>query len=176
MYESTQLGVIAMADPKSIFNHDIVMIHDMCNRFVRELEHSQSSPVSGMTAHDINRIKTYTASLMNLHNWIAAHPLLDLTETHPREFKLEAMPEPENQESESINMIVRLVEALRTEMINSQSARYASTLIVHDSKRFVDTVTKINSFVSEYVEPSTPLDLPESSPSEQMTEPGFGGV
>jgi hypothetical protein len=163
-------------DPTTCFNHDIVMIYDMCNRFIRELDKSQSSPVSGMTVHDITRVKSYSAAMKQLHSWIVSQPLLDLPETHPREYQLEAPPVPVNSESESVNMLVRLLEAMRTEMINSQSARYASTVIAHDSNRFLALITKLDNFVSEYVEVATPLDLPESSPGEPMTTPGFKGV
>ena len=163
-------------EPATIFNHDIVMMYDMCNRFIIELYKSQSSPVSGMIEPDVIRMKSYTTALNNLHEWVQGQPLLDLPETHPREFPLESVPEPKNVESESVNMLVRLVEALRTEMVNSQSARYSSTLILHDSKRFDDIVTKINAFIDTYVATSTPLDLPESSPGEPISGSGFHGV
>ena len=163
-------------EPTTTFNHDIIMIYDMCNRFIRELNKSQSSPVTGMTEHDVRRAMTYTSALTKLHEWIKSVPLLDLPETHPREFTLEPLPVVTNSESESVNMLIRLFEALRTEMINSQSARYASTMIVHDSDRFDAIVMKIEDFITEYVETSTPLDLPESSPAAGMVGDGNKGV
>ncbi len=163
-------------DPENLFNHDIVMIHDMINRFIEELADSQSSPVSGLIIHDVDRLKSYTSSLVALHDWVVSQPILDLPKTHPREYKLEAAPEPANVESEAVNMLVRLMEALRTEMINSQSARLASTLMPDDSRRFLTIVEKIDSFVDDYVLEATPLDLPESSPREAMSGKGRKGT
>ena len=72
--------------------------------------------------------------------------------------------------------MVRLIEAIRTEMINSQSARLASTLISHDALRFDTLVDKMEAFINDYVEDATPLDLPESSPGEEAIGHGRGGV
>lgn len=165
-----------MADPTAIFNMHIVMVNDMVNRFMRELEKSQSSGVSGMNVHDITRVKSYTAALTGLHDYIVSRGLLDLPETHPKLFAVETLEDPANVESESVNMVIRHLEALRTEMLGSHSARNASSLIVHDSVRYMSIVNDLNAFITEYIEVQTPLDLPESSPMEPMSGAGTGGV
>ena len=73
-------------------------------------------------------------------------------------------------------MVIRMLEAVRTEMIHSQSARLPSTLINHDERRLRLVTAKLEAFLDDYVEPLTPLDLPESSPDEPMSGHGKGGV
>ena len=163
-------------DPKEVFNHDCVILHDMLNRFIREVHNSQSNGVSGMNPHDQLRMTSYIASLRSLKGWIVAQPLLDLPETHPRPYTLEPKPEIKVVESEACNHFIRMLEACRTEIINSQSARLASSLIAHDATRFDLIVNKMEEFLTNYVAPSTPIDLPESSPGEDLAGHGRSGV
>jgi hypothetical protein len=159
-----------------VFNQDIVFLNDKIDRFIDECNHSQSAGQSGINVHDQARLVSYCVALRFAHDWIQSVPLLDLPETHPKEFPLEAHPELHDNESEEINQVVRLLWALKTELVNSQSARGASRLNAHDSKRFIDIVTKIEKFLTDYVAMVEPLDLPESSPRESMTTPGRAGV
>lgn len=163
-------------DPTHIFNHDVVMIYDMCNRYIKESMYSQSSGLSGMQVYDIVRTRTYVNALNALTDWVVAQPLLDLPETHPRPYALEEKPEVVTVESEVCNMCIRMLEAVRTEMIHSQSARLPSTLISHDENRLRLVTAKMAAFLDDYVEPQTPLDLPESAPDEPMSGHGRGGV
>ena len=165
-----------MSDPTTVFNHDVLFLYDMTNRFIVELNKSQSNGVSGMNEHDQTRMQSYIDSLRRKVAWINAQPLLDLPETHPREFTLEAKPEVTNVESEVVNQFVRLMESFRTETINSQSARYASTLISHDSERLLAILDKMETFLTSYVAEVVPLDLPESSPRENLASAGRKGV
>ncbi len=162
-------------DPATVLNHDILFLAQMLNRFIVEIVHSQSNGVSGMTAHDQDRMASYLEALRAKKVWIVSQPLLDLPETHPRRFPLPASPVVDSVDSESINAFVRLMEALRTEMIHSQSARLASTLLSMDEERFDSIVAKMQSFLDEYVAIVVPLDLPESSPAEALSGPGASG-
>jgi hypothetical protein len=165
-----------MAEKKTVFNHDILFLVDMCNRFVREVIYSQSNGVTGMTGHDQERMSKYIQALNVKMDWIEENPLLDLPETHPRAYEVD-MPEPSpNVESEVCNQFVRLIEAFRTEALNCQSARYASTVIAPDIKRFRAVTAKMESFLTTYVAQVEPVDLPESSPSEELSGPGFLGT
>ena len=163
-------------DPTHILNHDVLMIYDMCNRHIREYMYSQSSVGSGMNEHDIARARSYVNALNGLCDWIVGRPLLDLPETHPRPYALEPKPETVTVESEVCNMMVRMTEALRTEMIHSASAAASSTMNTHDERRFRLITEKMLAFLNDYVEPLTPIDLPESSPDEPLSGHGSGGV
>lgn len=163
-------------DPTHVFNHDVLFLYDMINRYILELMHSQSNGVSGMITHDIHRTQTYLSALITKRNWIDAQPILDLPETHPRPWPLETAPVVMNVESEGINQFIRLMEALRTELINSQSARLASTLLPADLARFDGLVEKMQTFLTDYIMVATPLDLPESSPQANLAGHGATGV
>ena len=71
-------------DPTEIFNQDIVMFYNKINRYIKEAYHSQSNAVSGMHVHDITRMRSYVLACRRYLAWVAAQPLLDLPETHPR--------------------------------------------------------------------------------------------
>ncbi len=160
-----------------VFNHDIVMIYDMTQRFIKEMQDSQSSGVSGLyNQHDMSRMKSYIDSLNALKGWVVAQPQLDLPELHPRQYDLEEPVEIINRESEVVNMLVNMLHAITIEMIHSASARLASGLVSHDGMRFDLLTTKMMNFLTDYVEEQTPLDLPESSPVEEITGPGRKGT
>lgn len=166
-----------MADPKlTIFNSDVLLITQKVNRFIEEMTRSQSANVSGLTPADKARLLSYTAALKDLLAWITTQPLLDLPETHPRAYELEPFPPVPEPENDDLGNVVRLFEALRTEMVNSQSARLAGTLNKHDVARFEAIVVKIENFVSGYIDKAEPLDFPESSPQEEPVGPGRTGT
>lgn len=163
-------------DTTTVFNKDVLFLTDMLDRYMVEVNKSQSSGVSGMLPFDVERARTYLAAITSFHEWSNSQPIGDYPETHPRQFPLEPKPDTTNVDSESVNMIVREFEAMRWELINSQSARLANTLMVHDSQRLTTYVTRVGSFLTEYVEKISPIDLPESSPETAMTGPGNLGV
>lgn len=166
-----------MAEEKlTIFNSDVLLIVQKTNRFIEELVKSQSANVSGLTPADKARLLSYTAALKDLLAWITAQPLLDLPETHPRAYELEPFPPVPEPENDDLGNVTRLFEALRTEMVNSQSARLAGTLNRHDVGRFSAIVDKIEAFVSGYIDKAEPLDFPESSPQEDPVTPGRSGT
>lgn len=159
-----------------VFNHDVLLIAQGVNRYIDEMAHSQSANVSGLTPADKARLLSYTAALRRLRDWVQAQPILDLPETHPRQFELEADPVVPEIENDAIAQIIRLFEAARIELVNSASARMASRLVPHDEARLTAIIEKIDSFVTSYIDPSEPLDLPESSPQESPVGPGRGGI
>ena len=160
-----------------VFNHDIVMIYNYCQRAIKELLFSQSSGLSGLNIeHDLSRVKTYIAALNALKAWVIDQPKLDLPETHPRQYILEDAIPVEERESEVVNMLVNMFTALTNEMVHSASARMSSGLMIHDGNRFDLLTAKISAFLTDFVEQQTPLDFPESAPDEAMTPAGNKGV
>jgi len=164
--------------PEHVFNQDVVFLYDKINRFIIELLRSQSSGVSGMITADQGRLETYIFSLRAAMSWVQNQPMLDLPETHPRPYPLEPSPEiPERGvENEAINQVIRLMVALRNELVNSQSARFGTRLQPFDEVRFTAIVDKVEAFLNSYIRQATPLDMPESSPNEKMTQDGSLGV
>ncbi len=160
-----------------IFNQDIVMVYNYCQRAIKELLFSQSSGLSGLNnEYDLARVKTYITALDAFKAWIVDQPQQDLPETHPRQFILEEPVVVMDRESEVVNMMVNMFTALVTEMINSASARMASGLMIHDAKRFDLITSKMSAFLEDFVEKQTPIDFPESSPDEAITGAGKKGT
>ena len=158
------------------YNHDIVGIYSRINRFLKELHHSASAGVSQMIDPDYARLETYMANLKGYVAWVIAQPELDCPDTHPRKHMLQTPPELGDVENEEVNDIIRLLLIARDELTNSQSARLASRLIKYDHKRLSHIIEKVEQFMTTYVSTLTPLDLPESSPDEELSGPGETGI
>lgn len=166
----------AIAAALMIFNHDVVLMVQQLNRYIEELMRSQSANVSGLTPADRARLMSYLSAMRKLRSWVQSQPILDLPETHPRQHELEPFPVVPDIENDAVAAIIRLLEAARTELVNSASARQASTLLKADEVRLTALVDKVEKFVVDYIDEAEPLDLPESSPQEDPVAPGRGGV
>lgn len=159
-----------------VYNHDISGLVKRLRRFKFELVKSVSANLGEASSHDMLRVATYLQVLKDFKAWMIAQPELDLPETSPMEIELgekQVLPPIENDDLE---IIVNLMELLEAEIVNSQSARRSTGLVVHDSTRFDAMILKIESFISDYMANNNPLDLPESQPSAVMTGPGKVGV
>lgn len=163
--------------PTEIHNHDIVWLYDQVSRFYVEVSKAQSSPVSGMITADQLRLASYLTNLKKGINWVNSMPEMDLPESHPFPRDLEPFPADVNVENESSNMVLRMLRLLAIELTNSQSSRLSSRLIKHDLVRVVTIVTKIESFLNDYIkdDATVPLDYPESAPEDPMTTDGNMG-
>jgi hypothetical protein len=164
-----------MADVKQTCNTDI---HSLCrriNRFIAEVNKSQSSGISATMPFDITRVQSYLKSLTSFMSYIVSQPLLDLPETGPQWIDLpkdEPMPRVEN---ESAYDICQLLSVMRDELANSQSSRLSTNLVKFDYDRATAVVAKIQNMLG-YIAAAEPLDLPESSPREAMSGPGATGI
>ena len=162
-----------MAD---VNNQDIAGLHARLNRFLREAHKSASSGLNTITTPDMARFKSYLNAVTVYHTWVVGQPELDLPETHPRTYTLEANPVLGDVNNEAVNDFLRMLENTRDELTNAASARRAAGLSAADSKRLTDNTTKALSFLVDYVEPITPLDLPETSPDAVSSGSGTAGI
>ena len=158
-----------------VFNHDVKALYNIINRVIEEHYKSQSSSATGYNIHDIERAKSYLNVMRRWRTWIIAQPILDAPETHPKKFELEEVPAIEEVENEYTNTFMDLCVTYRNELIHSQSARLASTLLAPDNQRLVLIEDKIDEFIT-MTEETQPIDFPESSPQERMSGPGRTGT
>lgn len=159
----------------STYNIDVHSIVRRYNRILEEIMKSQSSGVSFTNPFDVNRIASYVNAMKNFQNFVVAQPLLDCPETGPTEIPLPTNPTVQTLENESMMDVVNLIEIARDEIANSQSARMPTNLLVFDKERQDSYLLKIEHMMT-YVATSEPLDLPESSPMQDVTGPGRLGV
>lgn len=157
-------------------NHDIVGLYNRINRFLVELNKAVSSQTSEMNEFDQIRLDKYLAAIDAYHGWVIGQPQLDLPETAPKLYVLEEVSEMVVVENESINDIIRILVLCRDELISSQSAREPSGLNTFDSSRLTAIVAKVRAFLDTYIRPTTPLDMPESSPKVETSGSGLVGI
>ena len=159
-----------------VYNHDVRGLHSRINRFVTELIHSQSGGLSQVNSFDQARLISYLDAIEAYHQWVTNQPQLDLPETSPRQYPLDANPEVPILENESVRDLIELLTLARDELINSQSARLPAGMLGFDSDRMLAVVDKARAFIVDYVNTVTPLDLPESSPMRTVVDAGKTGV
>lgn len=165
-----------MATEKIVYNPDVAGLHRRINRFIVEMSKSASNQMSLMSEFDQNRLASYLNAIRAYVGWVVSQPHLDLPESSPKEYPLDAEPVWNLVENEAIVDILRMLELAKEEMIFGQSARMSSGLISFDVTRLTAIVNKIEKFLFDYVKIITPLDLPESSPSRVISGPGNSGV
>ncbi len=157
-------------------NQDIAGLHSRINRAIEEVHKSVSSGVVDYREADKTRLLTYLGGLDAYHQWVIDQPQLDLPESHPHEYELDVNPTPGLVENDAANDIIRILEAGREEIVNSQSARLPSGLVIFDSTRLFAIVEKTRKLVNDYIDSVQPLDLPESSPKRGKSGPGRKGI
>ena len=167
---------MATAAPTVTYNHDVAGLWQRINRFIEEVQKSVSSGVSLTNEFDVQRLKTYLDAIDRYHSWIKAQPTLDLPETSPRQYVLTPPPADIVVENEDLADVLRLFSLVRDEVVNSQSSRLGSGILSPDSARLSSAVGKVRTFLLEYIIPTQPLDLPESSPADPMTGSGRTGI
>ena len=160
-----------------IYNHDLYHLVKKIRRFKFELVKSVSSGLSESNQYDLARLNSYLDALEVFHQWIIDQPELDLPETSPMAITLpDAAELPAPIENDDLALIVNLMDLMEGELVNSQSARRSTGIVIHDQNRYLAMLAKIRAFLSTYVASSNPIDLPESSPLAEMSGPGRMGV
>ena len=160
-----------------VLNHDMVGLYNRLNRFLVEMHKSvSSSQADEMISFDVSRLRTYLNAIKEYQKWMVAQPQLDLPETAPRKYELQASPPVPTVENESCNDVCRMLIICRDELTNSQSARRPAGLNEFDDSRLAAICTKVENFIDMYIEKATPLDLPESAPKHPTSGPGRGGI
>lgn len=166
-----------MADATQVvYNHDIVGIQTRFNRFITEMYNSVSNGTSQTNTFDQARLSSYLDAIDGYHAWVLSQPHLDLPETSPRAYALEANPVIADIENEDLADVIRMLQISRDEIVNSQSARDAAGLNKFDSARLSAIIAKVRAFLTTYMTKVSPLDLPESSPQDPLSGPGKTGV
>lgn len=159
-------------DPTHISNHDVIFMCSKVDRYLEEMNRSQSTGLSGIIQWDQQRINAYLDALDVALAHVRAIPIVDTPETHPHMYVVEPGPEIVNVNSEEINHLCNMFLTLRNEILHSQSAKAGSNVIEHDARRWTDLVQKCRLFMADYVATQTPEDMPESSPEEPNTRHG----
>lgn len=165
-----------MADDAKTYNMNIGGLVDRANRFLQEMQKSQASNLTSFNVFDQGRLTSYLDSLEAYIDWVVAQPMLDLPETSPREVKMNTFPEIQEHENPMITDVVRLIERFRDELMHSQSSRQSTGLVSFDEVRARKIIEALRTYLADYVSKVNPVDLPETTPSEETTGSGKTGV
>jgi len=159
-------------------NMDISGLVSRMSRFIKEALKCQSANTVSIESYDIDRLKSYVNAINTYRGWIIGQPKADCPETHPMEYvcNIPEMSEIDGIENESIKDWARLMYIAAQEIINSQSSRIASGLIAHDLTRNISFMCRIENFMTDYIETTIPLDLPETIPSKASVTQGNKGI
>jgi len=159
-----------------VYNDNVAGLAIRIDRFMVELIKSTSANVSEFVEPDTARLESYRSELVGYLDWVVAQPMMDYPETHPMGRTLSApmtIPEITNP---MVKDAIWLLERLRGELVNGESARRASGLIKFDENRARAVLERMKAFLEDYVANYTPVDMPESSPAAAMTGPGLSGA
>lgn len=162
--------------PPTVKNRDIVYLCDKTARYGYEVLHSASSDMSFTNEFDTARMLAYFGDIDAAIEYFRALPQLDLPESHPMDHPIEAFPDIRNMESDELDHIMRLLQAIYIEAANCQSARAGAGLIAFDANRLTAIVAKARNWITTYMAARQPMDLPESSPQQLASPPGRHGV
>jgi hypothetical protein len=157
---------------EELYNDDILGITDRIDRFLQEINKSQSANLSEYHAADLGRLKSYLSNLTVYVDWVVGQPQLDLPETSPLSLEIPALPDMPEADNPMVKDIIRLVVRMRGEILRSQSARRSTGLVKFDEERMRAVIAKCENYLEAYVEAVNPIDLPESSPDVPVTGPG----
>ena len=163
---------------KTVLNQDVAGLTERVDEVIYEVARSQSANLTDMRPFDRTRITEYNGMLNRYAAWVVDAPDIDLPETHPREYPIKYISEgvDSDVENKGLRDLIRMYRAIITELTNSQSARAANGLTTHDKRRFDLVMEKVAKFLSDYVDSTQPLDMPESAPSSEAVESGFTGA
>jgi len=150
------------------YNMNIAGFANRINRFMQELIHSQSANTNDYNAHDVTRTQEYLSALSSFIDWVVGQPVLDLPKTTPQEIEIGEMTELQQVQNEMITDMVYYFQTLRDEALMAQSVRQSTGFMQQDEQRFRSVITAMTQYIENYVAAHNPMDMPESSPTEEM--------
>lgn len=164
-------------------NSDLAGLVEKIDEAIYETLLSQSSGLTSWREADRRRIDSYLTRAERYFNWMISEPETDSPQTHPLVYPIEYLSNrtetPDGKalvqapENKGLRDCVRLMRVWMAEMSRSASRRAPNGLSVPDQERFNSHLTKIRSYLANYIDETLPVDLPESNPSSPLTGQGF---
>ena len=168
-----------MADTLSTQNLDIHAMSLEIDKIIYELNRSQSAGVTAWSQHDLTRLAAYQADLKARHDWMISQPgsPMDAPATHPHTMAVHVFTDGElaAMDNTDINVLIQHYAVMKIELVKSQSSRLMSGLLSHDSRRWTEIWNRINAYIAQVISPSSPRDMPESTPAFEPVQPGLTG-
>ena len=158
-----------MPDEQLINNAEVAGLCRRLNRFWLEMRTANSANGQDMLDADKARLESYIDATERFLDWIVAAPQIDLPETGGRrKYNPGETPAVDQQqiENEDLRDILNAIAICHDELVHSTSAKMPTGVNKHDEARLRSYIAKGRNFIANYLNPTEPLDMPESSPSQ----------
>jgi len=156
-------------------NQDIVGLVAKIRRYRYSAVKAVSSGLSSVSNADGVRLTDNLDNLEKKVEFVYSRPEADFPESSPAFYELgdaETLPIPDN---EFLADIMRYYETMEKEIVNSQSARKSTGLVIFDYERIIDTIKRMRNLAA-YAAEALPEDLPEAYPLRASTGAGRTGI
>jgi len=153
-------------------NMDIAGLIRRVRRIREEIRKSVSASLMHTTDRDQERIGSYLDAIEAYFDWMVDQPQQDFVEWHPTDIDLGEAPLEALPENEALADMTQQFYALEEELAYCASARMHTSIMEHDERRFREITAKIRNFLEGYIANVQPLDMPESTPSRELTGKG----
>jgi hypothetical protein len=167
-----------MAVNIEVMNPDIRGLCERIDRVRYEVLKSGSANIDDIRQAVRARITEYNTGLRTYCNVMFAEPEQDYPKSYPMTYpvRITVTDDMEDVENLEIRDLDTLYKKVLIEMSNSSSARRESGMKVDDKERFDAYMTRIEDFLTKFVDEVNPQDFVESMPSVDTITSGKLGI
>jgi hypothetical protein len=158
------------------YNIHIAMLIRLIDRAIIEVTKSQSAPGSGVRQADADRIESYMNEMESFVNFSSRLPETDTPKSHPLAVQFDPPLSLPRIENDSMWLLAQMFDTMRIEVGQSASSRQPNGWWKPDLPRVLKYIDDVRVFMAQHVQKVTPVDVPESSPRENVQPRGKMGV
>jgi len=145
-------------------NFNIKAIYSQVNIFIVEMQASASASTQTLLEDDKTRINSWIHALHDYSDKVLkGTKMLDLPNVHPRGKSLPDAPPKKEVTNKFITELVDMLSEVRDQLLESSSSNISNGLITFDQTRYDNGLTKLDEYMTGYVEEIEPLDEPETT-------------
>jgi hypothetical protein len=158
-------------------NNDLVGAVERIDICIAELARSESADSGGAQIFDRQRIDMYNKQIDEYMDYVVSVTgKVDVPHTYPTRYDISYISntlEHVDITNKAMRDLIRLYLQMMEQLSKSGSASWSNGIEQHDYNRYVMIRDKIQSFLTDYVDVVTPVDMPEYTSFSQ--EGGAGG-
>jgi len=151
-------------------NMDLASLVRYIDRYILELANSTSSGTTDWRDADINRLKAYLEAIKMRKQAIFEQPQLDCPKTNRVAYVINDCPVIPAMDNDNVRDVCEILVMIREELAQAPgSVNIPNGLAAPDAARFDVYIQKLEQYISTFLEPVEPIDLPETSPQAPPT-------
>ena len=147
-----------------IRNNDLVGAVERIDIAVAELARSESADSGGSQVFDRTRIDMYNKQIDEYMDYVVAVTgKVDIPHTYPTNYPIDYISNSLDVDitNKAMRDLIRIYLQMMEQLSKSGSAGWSNGIQTHDYSRYVMIRDKIQSFLNDYVDVVTPIDMPE---------------